>query len=211
MLPFPAFDLDTWLVSDTHFGHAAMCRPDFAGRPLDHDRLMHDRWCEQVGRNDQLLHLGDLALHASPGLLANVVKRLPGKKFLLPGNHDRKPAAYYAELGFTLLDELLLEEFHNERGKLVRDYGFYWDDPRSGKRILLSHYPDSRRLDWDTNVHGHIHTNGFPAACPAGLDYRNISVEVVGFRPWRLREILDGSDGIQFQSRTSAGLHANER
>lgn len=207
-LPFE-LTLDTWMVSDSHFGHANMCKPDFGGRPDDHDWIMRERWQETVGRRDTVLHLGDLTYRGKPEYLNQVMHGLPGDKYLLRGNHDKQTAAFYARYGFTFLKDLLLEEFTTPEGRTIRHTGFYWHDP-DGRRILFSHYPDQRRLDWTVNVHGHIHGNGYPPGCDETRDYRNISVEVVDYRPVRLRDVLYGEDGVHYLSRRAAGVHEYE-
>lgn len=196
--------LDTWLVSDSHFLHANIVR--FCNRPQDHDWLMRERWIEAVGARDTVLHLGDLTYRGRDEEVRPILGGLPGDKYLLLGNHDKKTVSWYKRYGFTVLEDAILGRFETSEGRTIRHTGFYWTAP-DGRRVLFSHYPDERMLDWSVNIHGHIHDNGYPAGCPADRDYRNISVEVVDYRPQRLGDILNGVDGVNYRSREAAGEH----
>lgn len=79
-----------WFTSDPHFGHANII--DYANRPFfsvgEMDAAMVARWSERVAPDDEVWVIGDLALgHYDDSILHRV--ELPGKKFLVPGNHDR--------------------------------------------------------------------------------------------------------------------------
>jgi calcineurin-like phosphoesterase family protein len=196
--------LDTWFTADQHFGHDNIQR--FCNRPSDHYELMRDNWIESVGRHETIVHLGDLAYRGRDDYVVPMLRGLTGNKYLLRGNHDKKTNAWYERYGFTVLDDLL-GNFETPEGRTIRHTGFYWHAP-DGERILFSHYPDQQLLDWSTCVHGQIHQNGHSQGAPRDRDYRNISVEVVGYRPQRLRDILYGVDGVNYQSRIAAGDNA---
>lgn len=92
MSQYPWFDFDQvdFVTSDTHFSHARIS--ELAERPFTSVEEMNAelvrRWNEAVGTDDTVLHLGDLALgpiEESVGLTA----QLNGRRFLVPGNHDR--------------------------------------------------------------------------------------------------------------------------
>lgn len=200
MASHPPLALDSWLISDTHFGHDNIRR--LCGRPDDHEWRIHDAWKEMVRARDVIVHLGDLAYRGSDSYLKQFFVGLPGDKYLLPGNHDKKPNSWYERRGFTVLDCLLREIVLDRR--TIRHTGFYWHDGQ-GRRILFSHYPDQQLLDWTINIHGHIHNNDYPAGCNPERDYRNISVEVTGYRPLRLRDVLCGEDGIHYASPRLSG------
>jgi calcineurin-like phosphoesterase family protein len=59
-----------------------------------------------------------------------------------------------------------------------------------GTRIALSHRPltDPTDTEWDVNIHGHIHTNGWPGYLH--LPHCNVSVERTDYAPVRLGDIL---------------------
>jgi calcineurin-like phosphoesterase family protein len=160
-------------VSDTHFRHKNIVK--FCNRPQGHDRQMQQNWHEVVQPEDTVLHLGDVLVWYGPDRVAAeaIIRSLPGKKYLIRGNHDKEKDSYYENLGFQIIPEFIQEI--------------------DGKRVLFSHYPDSTRLsEWDINIHGHIHNSGYDPKYTRELDYRNVSMEVMDYKPVKLGDILDG-------------------
>lgn len=139
MPEYPTFDFDQvdFITSDTHFSHARII--ELAGRPFasaqEMDGELIRRWNETVGPDDVVLHLGDLALGPIAESLP-LTARLHGRRFLVPGNHDRvSPATQtnraierftplYEGAGWTILAEVV-------------------SGTRAGSRMLASHYPYS--------------------------------------------------------------------
>ena len=83
-----------FLVSDTHFGHAGVCRfmrNDGVTklRPWDNpeemDEAMVKLWNERVRPNDKVYHLGDVVINRRA---LSIMSRLNGDKVLIRGNHD---------------------------------------------------------------------------------------------------------------------------
>ena len=83
-----------FLVSDTHFGHAGVCRflrDDGVTKlrpwdnPDDMDEEMVKRWNETVRPNDKVYHLGDVVINRKA---LSIMHRLNGDKVLIRGNHD---------------------------------------------------------------------------------------------------------------------------
>jgi len=81
-----------FLVSDTHFGHAGVCRFTRNDgvtklRPWDNpeemDEEMVKRWNETVRPNDKVYHLGDVVINRKS---LNIMHRLNGDKVLIRGN-----------------------------------------------------------------------------------------------------------------------------
>jgi calcineurin-like phosphoesterase family protein len=192
--------LDTWIISDTHFGHEAIV--GFCNRPIRHNVIMEAFWHDLVKPEDTILHLGDVATWKTKkdehrdGWLP-VLRDLPGQKLLVLGNHDKNGGRYYKLAGFEevgmQLGEFVEEDVTREGvpyKNTIRNNGFYADI--DGKRILFSHYPDAWLLDWDINIHGHIHNNPIsPKVAALKRDHRNVSVEVMDYRPTRLSAILN--------------------
>ena len=81
-----------FLVSDTHFGHAGVCRflreDGTKLRPWDDpnemDEEMVKRWNETVRPNDKVYHLGDVVINRKA---LKTLERLNGDKILIKGNH----------------------------------------------------------------------------------------------------------------------------
>jgi calcineurin-like phosphoesterase family protein len=96
---------DTWIVSDTHFGHSNMVK--LCNRPLNFNERIVQGWKKTVKENDPLLHLGDLVTFFGPltDMWLDMAATLPGDKYLIRGNHDKKNSYK----GFTVIDEQLVE------------------------------------------------------------------------------------------------------
>jgi calcineurin-like phosphoesterase family protein len=163
---------DTWLISDTHLGHKNIVK--YCNRPMNHNELMLKAWRGMIQPEDTVLHLGDLAVWYGEDeeYWLREAMGLPGKKFMLRGNHDKLKDARYAELGFPIIPEFVQEI--------------------KGQRVLFSHYPDEDRTSkWDINVHGHIHNNLLePRLASSGRRYKNISVELTDYKPIKAKELL---------------------
>lgn len=82
-----------WGISDLHLSGAHPDRRDrFAGRWQDHQARLEAAWRESVGPDDLVLVPGDVSMarnhrDVQPDLAW--LDRLPGRKVLSPGNHDR--------------------------------------------------------------------------------------------------------------------------
>jgi calcineurin-like phosphoesterase family protein len=132
-----------FLVSDTHFGHAGVCRftrNDGVTKlrpwtdPAEMDEAMVAAWNERVRPNDKVYHLGDVVINrrALP-----ILNRLNGDKVLIRGNHD------------IFKDEDYTPYFRSLRGYHVMN------------GMILSHipvHPESLGR-FGVNIHGHLHAN----------------------------------------------------
>lgn len=187
------FDDFAFVTSDTHFSHARIS--ELADRPFDSveemDEALVSRWNALVGPQDAVLHLGDLALGPIAESLP-ITGRLNGRKYLVPGNHDRVSTVtqtkraierfrpLYEEQGWTILPEIL-------------------DGTRHGIRLRASHYPyrgDSQEADRHTKarpdddgtpvIHGHIHAHDH------GVNGRqfHVGVDAFDYAPVRF-EVID--------------------
>lgn len=132
-----------FLVSDTHFGHAGVCRfteSDGVTKirpwtdPQEMDEAMVKMWNETVKPNDKVYHLGDVVINRKA---LPIMNRLNGDKVLIRGNHDifkdEEYRMYFREL----------RAYHVMNG------------------MILSHIPlhaDSIGR-FGVNIHGHLHTN----------------------------------------------------
>jgi calcineurin-like phosphoesterase family protein len=132
-----------FLVSDTHFGHAGVCRFTRTDgvtklRPWDNademDEAMVKAWNERVRPNDKIYHCGDVVINrrALP-----ILDRLNGDKVLIRGNHD------------IFKDEDYRKYFRELRAYHVMN------------GMILSHIPiHSESLGrFGVNIHGHLHAN----------------------------------------------------
>ena len=157
-----------FLISDTHFGHTnCYSFLNYDGtkmRPWDSDEeadeYMIEQWNSIVRPNDKIYHLGDVVFQNAKG--DSILPRLNGKKCLIKGNHDKFKPSWY------------LKYFYDIRGCHNLD------------NYILSHIPvhlDSKGR-FKRNIHGHVHSNSIN-----DLWYRNVCVEVNGYKPVPFEEI----------------------
>ena len=143
-----------FLVSDTHFGHAGVCRftlNDGVTKlrpwtdPAEMDEFMVRAWNERVRPNDKVYHLGDVVINRKS---LPIMNRLNGDKVLIRGNHD------------IFKDEDYLPYFRSLRGYHVMN------------GMILSHIPvHAESLGrFGVNIHGHLHANRVKKA--RGVDAR---------------------------------------
>jgi calcineurin-like phosphoesterase family protein len=131
-----------FLVSDTHFGHAGVCRfthpndPTVKLRPWDNpeemDEEMVRRWNDRVRPNDKVYHLGDVVINRKA---LPILDRLNGDKVLIRGNHD-----------------IFKDEDYNKYFRSLRGYHVM-------NGMILSHipvHPESLGR-FGVNIHGHLH------------------------------------------------------
>lgn len=159
----------TYLYSDPHFGHHGMAEvftlaDGSPARPFrnvaEMDNTLIKNYWDVVRSSDTVWWLGDVGFSMSADLKARIAA-LPGKRYLIFGNHDRESIKLYQALGFTRF-----------RG--------YWQDGR----MLVSHIPchPSCIPAGGFNIHGHTHTRNL------GSPYVNICVEQTNYKPISLQE-----------------------
>ena len=163
---YPLIDDQTWLISDTHFFHVNIGQ--YCSRPDGWQDLIIENWNRWIGPKEIVFHLGDLVLGKKENAQA-LIPLLNGKLYLIRGNHDRRSAAFYQDLGITL----------------VKDP--YRMDMTDGMQLVFSHSPIVPLPPRLLNLHGHIHNNPAPELGPCHI---NLSIEVLQYRPWRLGDVL---------------------
>ena len=177
-----------FLVSDTHFGHAGVCRFTRNDgvtklRPWDNademDEAMVKAWNERVRPTDKVYHLGDVVINRKA---LKIMHRLNGDKVLIRGNHD------------IFRDNEYREHFRELRAYHVMN------------GLILSHIPvhEASLGRFGCNIHGHLHANRVMKA--RGVDartgeilygdeidprYYNVSVEQLpDFAPILFEDVL---------------------
>ena len=177
-----------FLVSDTHFGHAGVCRFTRSDgvtklRPWDDaaemDEAMVKSWNERVKPTDKVYHCGDVVINRRA---LGILDRLNGDKVLIRGNHD------------IFRDDEYRKHFRELRAYHVMD------------GLILSHipvHPESLGR-FGCNIHGHLHANRVmrPRGVDAGTGdilysdeidprYYNVSVEQLpDFAPILFEDVL---------------------
>jgi len=176
-----------FLVSDTHFGHAGVCRftrDDGVTKlrpwtdPDEMDEEMVKRWNETVKPSDKVYHLGDVVINRKA---LSIMHRLNGDKVLIRGNHD------------IFRDTEYREHFRELRAYHVMN------------GMILSHIPvhEESLGRFGVNIHGHLHSNRVKK--PRGYDtktgtmlysdeidprYHCVCVEQTDFRPILFEDVM---------------------
>ena len=176
-----------FLVSDTHFGHAGVCRflrNDGVTKlrpwddPQEMDEEMIRRWNERVRPNDKVYHLGDVVINRKA---LSTLARLNGDKVLIRGNHD------------IFRDDEYRQYFRELRAYHVMN------------GMILSHIPvhEASLGRFGVNIHGHLHANS--VLKPRGIDartgetlygdeidprYHCVCVEQTDFSPILFEEVI---------------------
>ena len=176
-----------FLVSDTHFGHAGVCRftrNDGVTKlrpwtdPDEMDEAMVKAWNEKVKLTDKVYHLGDVVINRKS---LSIMSRLNGDKVLIRGNHD------------IFKDTDYREHFRELRAYHVMN------------GMILSHIPvHAESLGrFGVNIHGHLHANRVKKA--RGVDartgevlysdaidprYHCVCVEQTDFAPILFEEVI---------------------
>ena len=172
----------SWVISDTHFGHAGVCRfmaPNGVDklRPWDNteemDEAMIQNWNSVVGPTDRVYHLGDVAINRKA---LHVLGRLNGRMVLVKGNHDI----------FALKD--YLPYFDDIRAYVVKK-------TEQGGKLILSHIPihEESLGRWGLNIHGHLHAHKVMQAKKRFKEdkrYVCVSVEQTNYFPLTLQEAI---------------------
>ena len=176
-----------FLVSDTHFGHAGVCRftrNDGVTKlrpwsdPEEMDEAMVKAWNDRVKPTDKVYHLGDVVINRKS---LSIMSRLNGDKVLIRGNHD------------IFKDTDYREHFRELRAYHVMN------------GMILSHIPvHAESLGrFGVNIHGHLHANRVRKA--RGVDartgevlysdaidprYHCVCVEQTDFAPILFEEVI---------------------
>lgn len=122
-----------YLTTDTHFEHKGI--EEYCGRPSDYNELLLADMAK-LRECDLLIHLGDFAFARLPYWVETYLKNSPCKKWIILGNHDKKPPMWWVGKGFDFA-------------------GNYVELEYQGKRVALSHQPvENPKVP---TIHGHWH------------------------------------------------------
>lgn len=161
---------ETFLISDTHFGHRNII--NFSNeedsfkklRPFtsveEMDEHMVERWNSVVTDRDLVYHLGDVVINRR---CLPILSRLKGRKRLVKGNHDLFRLSEFTPYFEDIYGVVVLND------------------------LVCSHIPlmkSSIRPRYRGNIHGHTH--GKILADP---DYFSVCVEMTAYTPMPLHEI----------------------
>lgn len=212
---FDEIDGDTWIVSDTHFGHDRImvyepCRLEAMQSQgyRNQNEWLIDNWNKTVGEDDLVIHLGDFAFRD-----VAVIERLNGRILMVLGNHDKSSLTKFHKYRKQSPEKLRVIFSQVEtaegaiRSKNQMVSGFI--KVLGGKKVMFSHYPvlceDSyatgkvietraellnifKNEKCDICVHGHVHSKDTLTHKTKEI---NVSIERTGFKPIRLKEVLN--------------------
>lgn len=165
-----------WFTADTHFGHKKII--EYANRPFDSieqmDEALINNWNNKVSHEDEVYHLGDVAL-CSPSKLNKILDRLNGKIYLIKGNHEKSVEACKDRFEW-------IKDYHE---LIIPD-----NDAFQGKQLLvLFHY--AMRV-WQASHHGtyHIygHSHGTLPDDPESLSF-DVGVDCHNYEPINYQNI----------------------
>ena len=174
----PTFNNQTWLISDTHLGHDNIIK--YCARPENHEDQILDAWEDLIAEDDVILHLGDVwfGRGTNPARWAELISNLPGKKYLVLGNHDKSSKRFYTEAGFEIIPPF------------VQDSVAFTHYPIKG--YVKEKYLPPAGEEWNANIHGHVHNNvtyGPEGRIIGGKTYINVSVEMTDYKPIRIGDV----------------------
>lgn len=149
-----------YFTADLHFGHKNILKhcPERPGA-MSEDCMQHDEWLlnlwqETVDKWDSVYILGDLTFLKSDDA-RHLLEKLPGRKYLIEGNHDGSIRAY--ENYFVSVNQVLDIVIKPSRAPFLKQ----------NLQLSLCHYP---MLTWNHKPYGSIMLHGH---CHGKLDEYN--------------------------------------
>lgn len=144
-------EMNTYVVSDTHFMHQSDVMKTHCKRPDGFSELIEKRWNQTVRPEDTVIHCGDVVI--GPKRLAKeLLDRLNGRKILVRGNHDRdKSVSWWMENGFAFAcDSFVMRNVlftHEPANAIIKSNG------NRPYEMLEESLPEGCTV----NIHGHLH------------------------------------------------------
>lgn len=156
-----------WMSSDWHFLHSNII--NHCDRPHFDVGSMNEALLQLLGKvapDELLVIVGDLAMGNFEASV-DLIRRIPGRKILVVGNHDLKQDGKCRWLGESGLFEAVVPFL-------------FWTGPQ-GRGVLVSHYPASVPDHYKShfsllNYHGHMHQNVL--APTSKVKYMNVGWDV---------------------------------
>ena len=210
--------LDTFLISDTHFGHKAVLKKE----PIRNiaakkdgfkifDELSVHRWNKAVDYDDKVLHLGDLYFDEGYKYLP----KLNGQKCLVVGNNDIGKFKRVDKMpDWEVCQKVILDIPKKDKikQKLKKKFGEDLKNPYLNaivadfgkERVMFSHFPVMNRKRNDRLYLARDILDEIYRICDCSLNIHghihtkktynkfcvNVSCEEIDFTPIRLSEIL---------------------
>lgn len=167
--------MNIYLTTDWHIYHDKMI--EYCGRPEGFENLIFKRLRAVLKDTDVLIHLGDVTVSSGREAEAHekFIQTLPGKHWLIRGNHDRKSNHWYLSHGWDFV-------------------AAFFQDIYFGQNVLFSHVPMADN-GYDINIHGHFHNSDHRRQEPALLAIKNdkqhlLALEYNNYQPWNLQTLI---------------------
>jgi calcineurin-like phosphoesterase family protein len=180
-----------FFTADLHLGHAniiSYCARPFASVAAMNDALLAN-WSSTVGDGDEVWVLGDVALGRITETLP-LLATLPGRKHLVPGNHDRcwpghrrlrsQDKEMYTDVGFEIHFGSVALELG---GVPVVACHFPVAGDSQAEDRFVDHRPDVPADAW--LLHGHVHEKW-----KVNKRQINVGVDVWDFHPVSEEKLL---------------------
>lgn len=178
-----------FFTADTHFYHEDLLTSQhFSPRPYDNIHDEHEglitAWNTRVSENDQVYHLGDVAMmnHVRPErhaneLVAEILEQLNGHITLIKGNHDARSLFKYLSHHNPILTDGRTKYTFEDVGCIVK---------ANHHQFFLTHYPlIFGKSQNSINLHGHIHHTmvAIPENINVGIDSADLDYLTAVERP----------------------------
>ena len=146
----------TFATSDMHFGHRNIIR--YCNRPFTDkeamDTYLINEWNRRVGEEDTTYFVGDLALGATDGDIAQKLRQLNGQIKIILGNHDM-PEPKHGNSGL----EKVISDYHLHDKVEILPLMIMLR--LGGVSFVMCHHPMEKWMDdrrGAVHLHGHEHT-----------------------------------------------------
>jgi calcineurin-like phosphoesterase family protein len=179
---------ETYFTSDSHFGHARIL--ELSNRPFktvaEMEEVLVANWNARVAAGDTVYHLGDFAMHPRDDI-PRILARLNGTIVLVDGNHDHKKTlthfgVVHRRIDLTV-DGVDVHMVHNPAQAHAQP----------NQIVLCGHVHEkwARILPGGTVPADDTADHAYKSsAFVASVPYYNVGVDVRGFQPVTLAEIL---------------------
>lgn len=156
-----------WFASDLHLGHQALVEKGW--RPEGFEKEFFWMWESTVASRDVVWLLGDIAFGSGGATIASwfrQIKRMPGRKRICLGNHDRGKLGWYKQWGFEQIvpfNECVT--FRDEYGPIMLTHipAFAHTMTVYDQKFVGLSNKFERLYDHAScvlNLHGHLHGRG---------------------------------------------------
>ena len=173
-----------WFTADLHYGHAGIinhCKRPFSSVE-EMNEILIKNYQELVEPGDDVYILGDFAMRKQDH--ERILKRLPGNKHLIIGNHDWNKSTKMTESHKELLCSWGYAWVKDTYLLRLRDF----NGPKDHQYIWLTHYahrtwPKRNKGSW--HLYGHSHGRLVPEI---GFS-TDVGVDCWDYRPVNLSQI----------------------